>query len=188
MSEHQNKTHPSNATREKPSLGIIVLLVSVAVNGLLAGLLLSSGPIPTLHKPVPVVRTDVVLQGEPRRILRQLPPQRRRQVMQQALKEIKSTDKRQYRQLTNQITKARRNVFEQASRDTLDIVALEQAMNTLQSANTNLTTASDTLMVHILQNLTREERKTALASIQEQQAQRRRRAERNRQRQNQNRP
>jgi uncharacterized membrane protein len=160
------------------SPGVVVLLLSVALNGLLGGVLLADMGDKTsaAQHTVPITEA-IALTGEPQRIIRQLPPQRRRVVLRQALKNVAQTDRRQYRRMTAAYNKAKRHVFELSSAPTLDTKALAQAMIDMQSAHDRLATASNELMVQVLAEMTDAERLMVMEKIKEKQLQRRRRAQ-----------
>ena len=160
------------------SPGVFILLLSVALNGLLGGMLLAGMGDKTSAAPHTVPITDVIaLTGEPQRIIRQLPPQRRRIVLRQALKNVAQTDRRQYRRMTAAYNKAKRHVFELSSASTLDTKALSRAMADMQSAHDRLATASNELMVQVLAEMTDTERLMVMEKLKQQQVQRRRRAQ-----------
>jgi len=165
---NQHTTAPNPGPRQKLSVAVIVLIVSIALNGLLAGLLISGGGPNSNVRPLAAVQTATVLQGNPRRLLRQLAPARRRVVIKQALKDTRTFQRGQYAQLYREVVKARYDVFAQAGSETLETNALDQALTDLQIANANLAEASNALLVRIFQNLTPEERETVLASYRDQ--------------------
>jgi len=163
------------------SIGLIVLIASVALNGLLAGMLLAgkntSGPPPVQVRAQQ--QSGAALPSDPRRMLNHLPKQRRQQVLKRALRGIDSGERKKFRSLRHDLEAARRQVFLKAEVEPLDIAAFEKSLVDLGHARNNLTKASDKLIVKILQELTPEERQTALKSLEIRERKRRQRQRRN---------
>jgi len=165
---------------EKPKTNntwIIALLVSIALNGVLVGLLLSKQVKPNIGTPkvLPVQNTMRVMPNNPRHIVRTLSPERRKQVMATALKSLKSQDAGHTRRVFKQLRQAKLKTMDLMSADVLDTVAIEQSLADIRELNQKLAVSGDALMIEILAQLTPEERKTAREALRDRTSKKRRR-------------
>ena len=157
----------STAKNNPISMGMIVLLVSVALNGLLAGVILAkkTNPVPGPEQVGAPRAVSISTPADPRRVLRQLSPERRRAVLKSAMQAVPRKDRQQFRELRTALGKAEQAVFEAASAEDYDPDALRTALQDLSAARAKLGQASDLLLANIWTQLTPAERKTALDAM-----------------------
>lgn len=171
------KTRNSN-TR---NIWIIALLISIAVNGLLAGLLLSKqikpGP-PGLD--MSPTRGSMQSENHPQHLVRTLSPERRKQVMTTALKNLKAEGGEHPRKLFKQLRQAKIKTMRLLRAEELDTTAIEQSLADIRTLNQKLAVSGDALMIEVLAQLTPEERKAAEQALKNSKH-RRRRGQRQRQ-------
>ena len=160
----------SSLTTSGLSTGVYLLLVSVALNGILAGVIISkkAAPAPaTQGQQIHMPRSQALtMSADPRRILRHLSPERRRIVLKKAMQAVPKAEKRQFRRLRASLHKAEQAVFSAANTDEFNAATLRQALAVLGSVRTDLGKASDALMINIWAELTPQERKTSLSALQ----------------------
>ncbi len=169
MSTPDNST-PDNKqatpARSKLSPLLVLILLSVSVNGLLLGLLLASRP----HSPSGLpqhtrqisIRTDT---ADPRRLLRGLPPARRQQILHKAFQTLDLPKSEQPRVLFARLHKAKRKVHRLLKADKIDIDQLKQVQSEIRALNGKLAKTGDALMLAVFEQLTPEERAQALKSL-----------------------
>ena len=148
---------------------VFALIASIAVNGLLGGLLLAKGMGPKQdgqHTPPPV-KIAAVNTGpnNPRRILRSLPPARRKQVLRAAMKQIKYTGGEHPRALMQKLRNARQSTLQAATANPLDEAALKLAQEEVRKLQQDLAVQSDALIVEVLKQLSPDEKQKALESL-----------------------
>jgi uncharacterized membrane protein len=152
-----------NVNSNGVSLGMVVLIASIALNGLLAGYLIA--------KPAQINQPkfegpqnpggggqDV---GDARRIVGQLPPERRREILDTALKNLNVSADERPRALFQKRQLARRVAVELAMSDPLDRDALTRALKDVREINSRLAVQGDALILEVLHLMTPEERKQA---------------------------
>ena len=163
-------THSTPKTR---NIWLIILMISIALNGLLGGMLLA------LRTPPPQAPTDsppafsrktgagkkMGAALHPRRLLRALPNERRQQVMTAALKNLAAQDKAQPRQLFKRLRRQKREIRKILRTQPLDMDALVAAQAQMRTLNQELAVSGDALMVEILRQLTPEERALAFKAM-----------------------
>lgn len=145
---------------KKPDIWILALILSVALNGLAIGYLLAikkEGVNPQPGAPMSSVQGTNV--DSPRRILRPLPPQRRRQAMQAALREMRRDGHINPRRQFREHILAKRHIAEIIGSEPFDVRALEQALAKARTSREALAVQGDRLMVEIMKTLNAEERK-----------------------------
>ena len=146
---------------------IIALLVSMALNGLLIGLLLSKQVQPKTGNPaIPPTRTTMqAMPNNPRHLVRTLSPERRKQVMATAMKSLKSEGKERPRRLFKQLRHAKLKTMGLMSADDMDAEAIEKSLADIREINQKLAISGDALMVEVLGQLTLEERQQAREAL-----------------------
>ena len=144
-----------------------VLLVSVAINGLLAGLLMAKSLTPKPHKPDPIQTQFARTSGHnnPRRLVKDLPAERRRQVLHRALKNLEQTKGRRPARLFKQRRAAKIRIEKLLRGEKFDLHALEKSLQDIRSINQELAVFGDQMMVEVLRQLTPEEREVAIKSM-----------------------
>jgi len=160
---------------------IIALLISIAVNGLLAGLLLSkqAQQDPTSpNKPVMQGSPRVLMQtpdADPKHLVHALSPERRKMVMITAMENLTESGKEHPRRLFKQLRQAKHKTMQLLRADDLDTVAIKQSMADVRALNQKLAISGDALMIEILSQLTPEERKAAREALRDRTSKKRRR-------------
>lgn len=160
---------------------VFALIASIAINGLLGGLLLAKGMGPKQggqEIPPPQIATVNAGPNNPRRLLRSLPPARRKQVLRAAMKQSRTSASERPRVLMQKLRTARENVLQIAMAEPLDEAALKLAQANVRKLQQDLAAQSDALITEVLKQLTPEEKLKALESMKQQ---RRRRPNRRRQ-------
>ncbi|NNC37831.1 MAG: periplasmic heavy metal sensor [Acidimicrobiales bacterium] len=170
MSEQTNSTGVSN--------WIYVVIVLVAIIGLLAGLLISKATTPEPVLTVAQVQTDtpVVTGTDPTprppanpdatqqdisRIVRNLSRERRREVLQQAMKNVEKSGYERPRVLMENRQQARRKSFEIARTEPFDAAAMRKAIEEVNKINQEMVNQGTDLTIEVLQLMTPAERKAA---------------------------
>ncbi|MCF6219755.1 MAG: periplasmic heavy metal sensor [Robiginitomaculum sp.] len=156
---------------------IIALLISIAVNGLLAGLLLSkqvkpAGPGSDWSRSQHAVQ---IRPNGPRHLVRNLPPERRKQVMMTAMKNLESQGNEHPRKLFKRLRQAKHKTMRLLRAEELDTKAIEQSLAEIRTLNQKLAVSGDALMIEVLAQLTSAERKAAEAALRQRKVQRRQR-------------
>ncbi len=145
---------------------IIVLLVSVAVNGLLGGLLFSKhiGPKPSaLHMNTPrfsqIPPPALVSVGDnPRQLLQHLEPVRRKEVLAGAMKQLRRGTSNPPHDLLFQLRKSRKHTIALLRADTLNADALNTELAKNRALKDTLGRQGDMLILEIFKQLTPQER------------------------------
>jgi len=153
------------------SIGMIVLLASVALNGALAGVIIAkkTNPVPSSKQQMQTPRgVNFSAPADPRRVLRHLSPERRRDVLKKAMKAVPSKDRQQFRKLRAALGQAEKAVFEAARAENYNPETLSTALGDLSAARGKLGQASDVLLANIWEELTQEERTAALEAMRRQ--------------------
>lgn len=165
---------------------IIALLVSIAVNGLLIGLLLSKQTKPSRDGTnMPSFQGSMQIApkmapSDPRYLVRILEPARRKQVMKTAMKNLKLQGTEHPRHLFKKLRQAKFNTMRLLRADELDIKAVELSLAEIRTLNQKLAISGDALMIEVLQQLTPAERKAAERALKNREKNRRRRIQRRR--------
>lgn len=162
------------------SVGMIVLIASIALNGLLGGYLLakSSAPTPTtIVNPETPQRSGPDI-GDARHIVGGLDRDRRREILDTAFKNLNIERDQRPRALMQQRRKAQQRAKALGTADPLDRDALKAALQDVRAINTKLAVQGDALVLEVLSLMTAEERQQAS------QNNRKRRQDRQRRRQN----
>jgi len=151
------------------SVGIYLLLASVALNGVLAGLIIAKKTAPATAQQgtqiQPPRTASLAMPADPRRILRTLTPARRRAVLKTAMQDVPKAERQQFRRLRAALGQAEQAVYEAASADDFDQAQLRGALTVLSKTRIELGKASDVLMINIWAQLTPAERKGAIADM-----------------------
>jgi|GEM_PF-3809689 len=150
----------------RPGPVIWMLMISVALNGLLLGLLIASNParkhaFPDSAPPLSI-RTETV---DPRRFLRTLPPQRRKEILTKAFQSLDLPADEQPRRLFARLRQAKRKAHHLLQAKTLDKQKLEAVLTEIRQTNAKLAKTGDALMLAMLDQITPEERAKALKSL-----------------------
>ena len=147
---------------------IIALLVSMAVNGLLVGLLLSKQIQPDIVRPElpPAQNAQRIVPNNPRHLVRTLSPKRRKQVMTTAMKNLDVKGEGHPRPMFKLLQQAKMKTMSLLGADELDTAAIEQSLADIRALNQKLAVSGDALMLEVLAQLTPEERKTAREALQ----------------------
>ena len=148
---------------------VFALIASVAINGLLGGLLLAKGIGPKAggQHATPPVQIAAVNTGphNPRRLLRSLPPARRKQVLRAAMKQIKYAGGERPRALMQKLRTARQSTLQIAMAEPLDEAALKLVQAQVRELQQDLAIQSDALIVEVLKQLNPDEKQKALESL-----------------------
>jgi len=141
---------------------VIALLISVAINGLLGGVLLSKHNHQT-ERPNISSRQDVfkAVPNNPRHFLRSLSPERRKQVMTTAIQNLQADGRARPRKLFKKLRQEKRKTMRLLRAEEIDIKAVEQSLANIRALNQKLAISGDALMIEVLAQLTTEERKAA---------------------------
>lgn len=156
-----------NAIPKTRNSWIIALLISVAVNGLLAGLLISKQvePASPSAQSLPPIQGSMRAQSNPRHLVRTLSPERRKQVMTTAMRNLKAEGGTHPRKLFKQLRQAKVRTMRLLRADELDTKAIEQSLADIRALNQKLAVSGDALMIEVLAQLTPAERKTAAEAL-----------------------
>lgn len=165
------------------SVGMIVLIASIALNGLLGGYLLAKSAAPT---PTPIENLQNPPRSNPnigdaRHIVGRLDRERRREILDTAYKNLNIEKEQRPRALMQQRRLAQQRAKALGTADPLDREALKDALANVRSINTKLALQGDALVLELLTLMTPEERKQAA------QNNRKRRQDRQRRRQDRSR-
>jgi uncharacterized membrane protein len=112
--------------------------------------------------------------AHPRHLVRTLSPERRKQVMTIALKNLKAEGGEHPRKLFKQLRQAKTKTMRLLQADELDTKAIEQSLADIRSLNQKLAVSGDALMIEVLAQLTPEERKAAEQTLKNHKHRRRR--------------
>lgn len=160
---------------------IYVLVASVALNGLLAGLLIATT---TQVKPEIVMLTDTQagishrepphkmtlhrsVYDNPRGLIAHLAPERRRDVMSTAMKQLKKQDVQAPHELLMALRKSHKQTQRLLQVDTIDEQALQASLKENRVLKEKLARQGDALVLEILRQLTSKERKGAMQALQQ---------------------
>lgn len=159
---------------------IIALLVSIALNGLLVGLLLSKqvNHRPSDNNVTPPPNSVQTMPNNPRHLVRSLSPERHKQVMSSAMRNLKLQGEDQPRKLFKRLRQAKLKTMRLLRADELDMVAVEKSLADIRDINQKLAVSGDALMVEVLGQLTTEERKAAQAAMKQRKNKRQRKPNR----------
>lgn len=163
---------------------LYLLIGSVALNGLLAGMLISSflQPKPEIVSPEPSVTTQTQISpstrerpaqrglqrtayDNPKGLIAHLEPVRRREVMSSAMKQFRKQDLQGPRDLLVQLRNSHKHAFLLLQADPLDEAAFKEHLKENRVLKEKLAVQGDALIVEILKQLTHEERKGAIQSL-----------------------
>ncbi len=160
-----NNTQTTKARKTRD--WIIPLLLSIAINGFLAGWVISqkNHKTPEMHEIVMPSAPSQAFTSEPRRLVFNLPPARRRQVMTTAFKKLKLQQGQHPRQIFKQLRRAKTDMRVLLRANTLDMDAIEKSLAEIRALNQQLAVSGDALMLEVLAQLTPEERKKALVAM-----------------------
>ncbi len=175
---------------EKPSRNIwlIAVLLSIGLNGLLLGLLLSGvfkpDIIVTENPPITnsLTPSRQALSEDPRKFMRALPIERRKQVMVSAFKNLNYKAGERPGQLFRQLRRAERRSVKLLKAENFDLKAIEKSLAETREIKHKLAISGDAMIIEVLNQLTEDERKDAV------QAMKNRRPHRKKLRRQQNRP
>ena len=160
MSENTANTNRNN--------WVFALIASIAINGLLGGLLLAKGlgSKPAAPETAPAkVATVSTGPNNPRKILRALPVQRRKQVLRAAMKNIKPAAGERPRVLFSRLHKAQKHVLEISQKDKFDEEALKLALADVRRLKQDVAMQGDALIIEVLKLLTPAEKQLALENM-----------------------
>jgi uncharacterized membrane protein len=149
------------------SATLVVLILSVAINGLLAGLVLSNtvGPRNNGAGPPPAQTGGEALPQDARRMVRHLSNERRREVIREAFGSLDIQRSDQPRALFVKRQEARQRALKLAGAEELDIDAIKKALHDVRDLNGKLATQGDELLMEVLQIMTPEERASAMQAM-----------------------
>jgi len=190
-------TQNSNSPTRK--IWSIALPVSLVMNGLMFGLLLSGVLKPeTVVIQAPQTINDTIknqpqnrpqnrpqssktLPEDPRRFMRALPVERRKQVMVAAYKSLNYKAGERPRQLLRQLRRAERHSIKLLKAEDFDLKAIEKSLAETREIKHKLAISGDAMIIEVLNQLTPKEREDALLAMQNQRHMRRQRNKRSRQ-------
>ncbi|PHS35100.1 MAG: hypothetical protein COA91_13670 [Robiginitomaculum sp.] len=186
-------TQNSNSTPRK--IWLLALPVSLVMNGLMFGLLLSGVLKPeTVVIQAPQTINDTIknqlqnrpqssktLPEYPRRFMRALPVERRKQVMVAAYKSLNYKAGERPRQLLRQLRRAERHSIKLLKSEDFDLKAIEKSLAETREIKHKLAISGDAMIIEVLNQLTPKEREDALLAMQNQRHMRRQRNKRSRQ-------
>ncbi|PHR92382.1 MAG: hypothetical protein COA69_08365 [Robiginitomaculum sp.] len=169
-------------TNTKANVWILTLFASVALNGLLAGVLISNqaGPksadlqiAPFMPAPHQAVKKRPLrngpLAGEaydaPRMLISHLSPPRRKEIMGRAMKHIKTRSERSPHTLLIELRKSHKQTLALLRADTLDQDALKTILAQNRELKQRLALQGDALVLEMLKQLTPEERKATVRAL-----------------------
>ncbi|MBL4853916.1 MAG: periplasmic heavy metal sensor [Robiginitomaculum sp.] len=161
---------------------MIALLVSIGVNGLLFGLLLSKQAkpdAPTIEAPN-VANSTRVLSTEPRRFIRALPPERRKQVLTAAYNNVDLRDGDRPRQLFRKLRRTQKQTRKLIKADDFDLKAIEKSLGETRELKHKLAISGDAMIIEVLNQLSAQERKDAIQTMRTRHELRRQRHQRRR--------
>lgn len=146
------------------SLGMVVLIFSIALNGLMAGYIMAKTGTP---EPVAIERPQGSQPGhqsvgDARRIVGHLPPARRREILETAFKTLNVSADERPRALFQKRQVARRKTVELAVSEPLDLAALQKALEDVRQINDKLAVQGDALILEVIQLMTPQERQQAV--------------------------
>lgn len=164
-----------NTNSESVTKWVYAVIVLVAIIGLLAGLLISKAATPNSVTPTATVLTETPPNGgtpppppngdsaeqDVKRIVRNLTPARRREVVQQALKNIEKSGYERPRAMLQKRQQARRRAFEITRTEPFDPDAMRRALDEVHKINVEMAKQGTDLTIEVLQLMTQEERKAA---------------------------
>lgn len=168
--------------KSKTNIWILTLFASVALNGLLAGILISNqaGPksadlqiAPFIPAPQHSVKRRAPRNGplaseaydNPRVLISHLSPPRRKEVMGRAMKHIRTRSERSPHELLIELRKSHKQTLELLRADTLDPDALKTILAKNRELKQRLALQGDALVLEMLNQLTPEERKATVRSL-----------------------
>jgi uncharacterized membrane protein len=172
---------PKTKNTQIKNTWIIALLVSIAVNGLLGGILLSKQ---AQHGSTDLRKSTMqsspggleqTSSNDPKHLVRALSPERRKMVMVTAMKNLTESGKEHPRRLFKRLRQAKHKTMQLLRADELDTAAIEQSLADIRDLNKKLAVSGDALMIEILAQLTPEERRAAREAVRNHNPQTRRR-------------
>ncbi len=153
----------------------IVLPVSLVINGLMFGLLLSGALKPetriiqtpqAIHGPTNTrPQTRKTLSEDPRKFLRALPIERRKQVMIAAYKNLDYQTGERPGQLFRQLRRAERRSLKLLKAEDFDLKAIEQSLAKTREIKHKLAISGDAMIIEVLSQLSEQERKDAVQAL-----------------------
>ncbi len=153
-----SETNPS----PKTTVWILALIVSIALNGLLVGLLMSAkvAPKPFLADKPPVRTQPAMADFEhPQKLLRHLEPARRRQIMAKAMKNMRESNQPPPHVLMKELRQARKQTLMLLKSPDLDENAFREQLSKARQIKEQLGRQGDMLVLEIFKQLTPDERK-----------------------------
>ncbi len=148
---------------------IIALFISIALNGLLVGLLISKQANQSpLGYTVPQAQNALqITPNNPRHLVRSLSPKRHKQVMTTALKNLKLEGGNRPHKLFKQLRQAKLETMRLLRADEPDMVAIETSLAKSRAIKQKIAVSGDALMIEVLVQMTPEERAAAQKAMQE---------------------
>ena len=154
---------------------VYAVIALVAIIGLLAGLLISQATTPAPISTTAQFQTDTPPENgnnpppknpdgadqDVRRIVRNLTPARRLEVLHQAMKNVEKTGYERPRDMFKKRQQARRKTLEIARSEPFDPDAMRSALEDVHKVNLEMAKHGTDLTIEVLQLMTPEERKAA---------------------------
>lgn len=164
-----------NANTAGVTKWVYAVIILVAIIGLLVGLLISQATTPEPVSTIPHYQTDVppengrrpppanpnAAEHDVRRIVRNLTPARRREVLQQAMKNVGNLDYKSPRVMMQKRKQAQRQMLETARTEPFDPNAMRKALEDMHKVNLEMIKHGTDLTIEVLQLMTPEERKAS---------------------------
>ncbi len=169
------------------NIWVIALLVSVGINGLLFGLLLSKQAKPILptveaHPATKnMAHNGQALSEDPRKFMQTLPVERRKQVMIAAYKNLDYKAGERPRQLFRQLRRAQKRTVILLKAENFDLGAIEKSLGETRKIKHKLAISGDAMIMEVLNQLSAQERKDAVQAMKNRQEIRRQRYKQRRQ-------
>lgn len=152
-----------NSSPKNTTTWIMALIISVALNGLLAGLLMSGkvGHKPYMVEGQPSQPAPMMAGNDnPRRLLRHLDQARRKEIMVTAMKQTRKNEHMSHRELMKELRVARRQILVLLQSPELDEAAFQEQLAHSRQLKDKLGRQGDALVLEIFKQLTPAERKS----------------------------
>ncbi len=162
--------NPLKASVLKENSWIFALIVSVALNGLLAGILIAKQNAParspeTFAQSMPKHGPRGQGFDSPKALIGHLPHERRKTVLKSASKHIRANMNEHPRRLFAALRRSRKQTIAIINAETLDTQALKASLETTRQIKDKLASHSNALILEITQQLTLDERRASLPAL-----------------------
>jgi len=145
----------------------------------LFGLLLSkqTGPNASIIKPSYTANSERALSTEPRKFVRALPPERRRQVLTAAYNNVNLKDGERPHQLFRKLRQAQRQTVKLIKAEDFDLKAIEKSLAKTRELKHKLAISGDAMIIEVLSQLSTQERKDSVQAMRNRRKMRRNRTQ-----------